>query len=182
MVLSVLIASNTYPVYADLNEADEFMLASPNFDTWEALGDTTQARYLVSATRLLEKQRWKGNKTDDAQPLDWPRSNTGIDGVDNDIVPSDIIQASILLAYELSQGSDVETAQNQGQKIQELKAGSVGIKFFRGAEGIPTRFPTQVQELLRDYLAGSSSSIGAHTTGYDKETITGGDFGFTDGM
>lgn len=182
MVLSVLIQSNAYPVYADHTEADDFMLASPNFDTWDALGETTQARYLVSATRLLDKQRWKGNKTDEGQVLEWPRSNTGIDGVDNDIVPAAIIQASVLLAYELSQGSDVEAAQNQGQKIQSLKAGSVGITFFRGAEGVPTRFPTAIQELLRDYLAGAGLSISAHTTGYDKETVTGTDFGFNEGI
>lgn len=182
MVLSVLIQSNTYPVYADLTEADEFMLASPNFDTWDALGDITKSRYLVSATRLLEKQKWKGNKTEEGQTLEWPRTNTGIDGVDNDIVPAAIIQASVLLAYELSQGSDVESAQNQAQKIHQIKAGSVALTFFRGAEGTPTRFPTQVQELLRDYLTGASSTISAHTTGYDKETVTGQDFGFTDGI
>ena len=182
MTLYVNIVSNPYPVYADLAESEEFMLADPNYDTWDALGDTTQSRYLVSATRLLDKQDWKGDQTSSSQELQWPRSDTGIDGVDDNIVPAAIIQASVLLAYELSQGSDVESTKNQAQKIHSLKAGSVGITYFRGAEGTPTRFQTQVQELLKDYLAGSSSTLGAATTGYDGETITGSDFGFTEGL
>lgn len=182
MTLHVLIVSNTYPVYSDLIESDDFMRADPNYATWVALGDETQARHLVAATRLIDRQRFPGTKTEENQELEWPRENTGIDGVESTIVPPKIIQANTLLAYAISQGSEVDTEQNQGQKIHRLKAGSVGITFFRGAEGIPTRFPTNIQELLRDYLEGASSTISGSTSGYKGETITGTDYGYTDGL
>lgn len=182
MTLYVLIVSNQYPVYADIVEADDFMRADPNYATWDALGDETQGRYLVAATRLIDRQRFPGDKTSSSQELEWPRTDTGIDGVVSTEVPAKIIQACTLLAYTMSQGSEVDTEQNQGQKIQSLKAGSVGITYFRGAEGIPTRFPTNIQELLRDYLEGASDSISAATTGADGETITGTDYSYTEGL
>ena len=164
------------------SDLDDFMRADPNYATWDALGDETQGRYLVAATRLIDRQRFPGDKTSSSQELEWPRTDTGIDGVVSTEVPAKIIQACTLLAYTMSQGSEVDTEQNQGQKIQSLKAGSVGITYFRGAEGIPTRFPTNIQELLRDYLEGASDSISAATTGADGETITGTDYSYTEGL
>lgn len=179
----VLILSDSYPVYADLDAADEYMAGASHGADWRALtDDADKARYLITATRTLDRQNWKGDKTSDTQELEWPRSDTGVDGVEDDTVPTEIIHASIELALLLVQGSEFQSQRTTEQTIQMLKAGSVSLSYFRGAGGTPTRFPLIVHELIRDYISGPSSSLYVSTSGTDGETITDNDYGLSDGL
>lgn len=182
-MVAILIGSTSYDSYASVDTADDYLNAASHGATWRALSDNDdKARYLVTATRLLDRQYWKGTKTSSSQALDWPRSNTGIDGVTDSVIPTDIINASIELALALLDGSEVQNEQTTEQKIQNLKAGSVSLTFFRGADGTPTRFPQIVQELLRDYLAGPGANLTSVATGVSGETISNDDYGYTEGI
>lgn len=179
----VSLDSGDYSVYADVDAADEYLGATTHATTWQALtDDDVKGQALVTATRLLDRQRWRGKKTDPAQPLAWPRTDTGVAGVVDDEIPQDITSASIELASALIDGSDVQNVQNTSQKIQALRAGSVSITYFRGAEGQPIRFPMIVWELLRDYLASSLRVGLTESTGTSKETQSEEDFGFSHGL
>lgn len=180
----ILLKSDLYPVYADVDTANEYLEAASHGSEWRdtTLSDDDKSRYLITAARLLDRQIWKGDKTSSSQELAWPRSDTGIDGVDDDIVPENIINASIEIALALLQGSAIQDEQNTQQKTQSIKAGSVALTFFRSADGVPIRFPLIVQELLRDYLSGPSSNLFGVFSGTDGETITGEDFGFSEGL
>lgn len=183
---TVDIDGEEYPVYADVEQADEYLNAALHAtDVWPALDDDTKARALVTATRVLDRQRWRGVVYTSSPPqlLAWPRMNTGIVGVIDTVVPDAIGYATIELALALVSGTDAQGEQNTSQKIQSLRAGSVSLTFFRGAEGEPYRFPLIVQELLWDYLLGVGVGIGGtRSTGTDGVSVTHEDFGINGGI
>jgi hypothetical protein len=169
-VPTVNIDSYSYPVYADQPAADSYLEAAIHGDSWTTLDVTKKAKSLATSTRVLDRQPWPGTKTDPAQDLQWPRTNTGIVGVDANTVPLAIINASIELALALEEGSTVQTQQNTAERLRSMSAGSVSITNFRGID-TPTRFPLIVQELIAPYLGINSQNYGAKITGVDKETI-----------
>ena len=146
MTESVLVNSTPYDTYATVSQADDYLQAVFGNDTWVALTDDHKGQALVSATRLLDRQCWLGSRSSDSQPLEWPRKDTGTEGVDEAIVPADIISGSIELAFAIGSGSEVVTNATPGaQSLQSIKAGSVSLSYFRGAEGVAAinRFPCQ---------------------------------------
>ncbi len=175
-------SSVEYPVYADHNVANAYLdgSASAAADAWRAITDNdVKARYLISMTRTLDRQRWKGDKTEADQELAWPRTNTGVDGVEDTVIPQAIIDACCEGAAMLADGADFESTQNQSQKIQSLGAGSARLSYFRGAEGPAYRFPLVVQELVGPYLASTGLSLTGVVSGVDEdvESVTAQDFG-----
>lgn len=174
-----------YEVYEDLDAVDEYLGGAAHAGNWRALtDDDVRGRYAVTATRILERQIWKGTATGlSGQTLAWPRSGTGVTGVEDTVIPDGVLNAYYELCSALTDGSELQNEQNTAQKVQSLSAGSVSITYFRGAEGEPLRFPLIVQELLNPYLAGTGTSVaGAITTGTDGCSVTGNDFGFNSGF
>lgn len=171
----------TNEVYASVSTADAYAEFASHAGVWNTSDDDIKEPALVTATRMLNRQRWKGEKTDPTQELAWPRTSTGIDGVTDTVIPQPVIDGAIELAIALANGSDVQESQNQSQKIASLAAGSVSIAYFRGAEGTPNRWPQIIWELLRDYLEGGSldALISSLAFGTDGESITRNGFGLT---
>jgi hypothetical protein len=180
-----------HEVYAGVDTADAYLNAAIHGQSWFALEDNVKGQALVTATRTLDRQVWKGEVAESSplQALDWPRINTGVPGVVDNEIPEDIIAAAIELALSLSQGSGVQTEGNTSQKIQSLKAGSVAITYFGGvAVTSTTRFPQIIDELVQPYLlAGGAAGVntvsaGGVAFGTDGESMTHQDFGLIDGM
>lgn len=151
-----------FTVYADVDAGDAYVAGTTHGANWTSATTDNKARALVTATRMLDRQKWQ----------------TAYDTFAEREVVQDIIDASIEMAISLLDGSTIQTAQNQAQLNQEIKAGSVALKFFRGAEGTPLRFPTIVHELLRDYLAGGNLTVTGIATGTGGITSTDDDFGY----
>lgn len=184
---TLAIDSLVYDVYATVAEADGYLMATLGNETWLATSELIKSQALVSATRLLDRQCWQGTANPaSGSTLVWPRTDTGIEGVEDDVVPNDIVTASIELANLLVTGSDVVSNPLPGaQRLNLIKAGSVMLQYFRGAEGAfaaGSRFPTVVQELVKRYMCGASFVAGAVASGTDGESVTGGDFGFSEGV
>ena len=184
--LQVSLDTGDYNVYADLDTAEAYLGAAIHATTWnESDDDDAKGQALVTATRTLDRQLWAGSKTDAGQALQWPRTGTGVDGVTNDAVPTDIINATIELALSLMDGSEVQNEQNTLAKVRSMSAGSVSITNFRGIEEA-LRFPLIVQELINKYLAGgtiSDTTFAPKAVGIDEETIFPVEVGFgTGGM
>lgn len=182
----VTIDSLPYDVYRTVEQADQYLIAKFG-TTWFSLTELQKKQALISSTRLIDRQCWKGSKTQDYQPLAWPRKETGIADVEDDVVPDDISNASIELADAISAGSTVADNPTPGvQGIQSLQAGSVSLSFFRGAEGVlgEQRFPQIVQELVRKYTcgAGGLTVVGKVTGVTDAESVTNDDFGYSRGI
>jgi hypothetical protein len=180
---TVEIDGNDYDAYADQEEADLYLAASLSADSWRAAEDDVKGMALVTATRLLDRQSWVGEKNVSNQTLAWPRKDTGVEGVADAVIPQDIINGTIELASALIDGSEAQTAQTTAQTIQSLRAGSVSISYFRGAEGVALRFPLPVQEYLGKYLTGKGSQlVGAISSGTDGCTVTGDRLGYVRGL
>lgn len=163
----ITIDVNQYDSYASVEYADEYLTASIAAGTdWSALEDDAKGQALVSATRVLDRQRWRDEYDTQAERE----------------VVQDIINACVEMALALVQGSTLQTAQSTAQLLQTIKAGSVSLTYFRGAEGRALRFPLPVWELLRDYLAGGDLALGMTATGTDGATVSGKDLGFTEGI
>lgn len=168
---TVTINTVDYDVYADVPAADEFLAADFGATAWRAETDDEQkSRALVSATRLLDRLVWAGDKTDPDQILAWPRSNTGLSDVDEDTVPQPIIDASIVLAKLIHAGSKVDSQPStQSGNIRRQRAGSVELEYFFPQDN-PTRLPIEVEELVARFLA-TANFTGALSSGTDGESI-----------
>lgn len=184
----VLIDSQPYDSYGGVEEGDFYFAAATHAANWVAASELLKGQALVTASRVLNRQQWKGDKYDAAQPLAWPRTSTGVDGVEDTVIPQAIVDACFELALSLLDGSAVQTnpEATQEQKTSSLKAGSVSISYFKGAvtpaELKPGRFPLIVQELLKPYLGGSVSGLVNEASGVDACSVTEQDFGFTRGF
>lgn len=102
------------------------------------------------------------------QQTDWPRSGTGVDLVVDALVPEVLKQAQAVLAFELTQDADLETAANAHANTKRMKVSSLEIEYFR-AQFIG-RFPPLVTDLIADLIDQGSSSGGPVAYGIDGET------------
>lgn len=177
----------SYDVYISLADADAYLEAQIAATNWQAeTDDDVKERAIVSATRLLDRQIWQGEKTDPYQLHAFPR--TGLtypdsgDDVPSDAVPQEVLDATAELASLLLDGSDVQTnADPNTSLVQSLKAGSVAISYFRG-EPLASRLPTIIEELLGFWLQGSQIAVTGVATGTDRESQFEDEYDFNQGI
>lgn len=172
-MLTVTLGANDYNVYADIEFADAYLEADPDADAWRAATDDQKGRALVSGTRVLNVQNWKGSPTDEDQTDAWPR--TGIDDVDEDTIPDAIAQANALLASAVLNGVDIVNYTSTANLQKRIKAGSVEVENFRpvDVEGLP--LPQLVWKLIRRFIVGQGVA-GARSSGTDGCSITNDPF------
>lgn len=164
---TILIGSQPYDAYRTVAQADTYLAAAFHAGTtWSGASTANKGQALITATRILDRQKWAAAYDTQAEREDVTK----------------IQEASMEMALALIDGADFQTEEVTGQKLQSITAGSVSLTYFRGAEGRPHRFPTIVNELLRDYLAGAGLSIGMVATGTDGVSSTADDFGHTEGL
>lgn len=171
-------------VYGSESGANAYLAAATNGTAWSTLTVLARQQALVTATRLLERQRWAGDptqpvsktqpQTGGTQPLQWPR--TGLvdrngDALSSATIPQDVIDAAYELAVSLSASSSTLT-QTQGQvvgvksnrdrkKVAELEIETDVEYFAAGVQSrLSSRFPLIVEELIGLWLAGSAAASG----------------------
>lgn len=155
----VTIDGHEYDVYADIATADLYLAADSSAAgaAWRAETDAdTKGRHLVTATRLIDRQRWPGTKSDELQEHAFPRDGMNSECAEDGLIPQDVIDASSLLAAHLEAGVDL-TGATQEQNVKQQSAGSVSIEYFRAFEEA-ARFPLDVQELLSCLVSGANTS------------------------
>lgn len=164
---TITISGNEYDSYRTTAQADTYLAAAYHAGTdWSGLTVTIKAQALVTATRILDRQVWASDYDTQAER----------------ILVQDVLDACCEMALALVQGSELQTEASTAQKLASIKAGSVALTYFRGAEGRPARFPVIVNELLRDYLAGADLSVAPRATGVGGTSSTDDDFGHTGGI
>lgn len=162
-----------YDVYASQATADAYLAADVTAASWATATNDQKAQALVSSTRLLNRQTWQGTATD---TMAWPRTGT----TDDAQAYADVIEASILIAASLIDGTDVITS--NGVNLQRrLKAGSVEIENFRQDPFSVSRWPMAVGELVNKWLDGGVSVGLGYASGTDQTSELGSDYGFTFG-
>jgi hypothetical protein len=170
--MALAVGTNSYISRAD---ADTYFSDAIHADTWRDASNTNKDRALVTAYRMLDRQEWKGSKTDPVTPQaqDWPR--TGLSDpegtpIADDSVPQFILDAQSELALSILNDPAVQTSADTGSNIRSVGAGSARIEFFVGTAGSEPRFPTIVNELIRYYLEGSSTLEAPYAGGTDNES------------
>lgn len=87
--------------YATLTDADTYVQYHLRKRLWTALTADEQFTYLNTATRMIDRLSYIGEKADPAQALAFPRAG-------QTAVPSNIVEATIELAISLADGVDAE--------------------------------------------------------------------------
>lgn len=164
---TVTIQGQDYAVYADVSDGDLYFNAdvSPYGVAWRASDPDDKARGLVTGTRFIDAQSWKGSKTGGAsQENAFPR--TGLfyadearTPVDPNTIPPEVETASIQLAGWFMEGTAAQNAANAASGTRRLKAGSVEIEYFRtfsasGIGGAGPSLPPFFLDLLGLWMEG----------------------------
>ena len=171
---SVTINSVTYAVYGSLAACQAYLAPglTPAKAAFNAAVPATQASALLEASRMLDRQQWQG--TWNTQPqvdvqLQWPRSNV-VDALGDAVDPTTIPWGVIYGCYELAAmvlfNTSTQDTAISGSNVASVGAGPATVRFFRPTLGITGRFPTQVNELLGQYLGGSAQDPSAYGQAY----------------
>lgn len=182
---TITINGNDYPTYQTVAEIDIYAAGAVGdaASAWNTAETDAKPPAAVSASRLIDRQQWQGEKTDPDQVEAFPRTGLYyIDGtpVPSDVVPQQVIDANSELAMDLLAGSSVQTDPSTQQQTRMLKAGSVTIEYFN-LPGTGTRFPLAVMELLGFWLGNVSDVLGSEATGTCKPAARN-DFGLVRGI
>lgn len=187
MTTTVTIGTDTYDVYVSVAQVDTYANGSLTASAWDALVAADKSRVVVSVTRWIDSQCWKGEKVDPVQPLAFPRTVGDIAAVEQAA-----IQLSVLLAANpslMDQLTGATVAADGGTK--RLKAGSVEIEYFRALNfsvygGRVSVFPLPIMNLIGAWLCVNAvsawGSSGSLAFGTDCPSVTGrrGRFGFVE--
>lgn len=172
---TVTIDGTNFTTYgtSPLNEADSYIKGTvgKGADAWRALDDDdAKGRLIVQAFRYLERKRWQGDKTDDAQATQWPRSGV-VDGDGNEVADDEVPQLIIDAQYELAAiflgDQAAASAASTGSNIKRVNAKGVEVEFFKATDvsASATKLPTSVQEMVGCFLSsavGNSSAAVAY--------------------
>jgi len=145
--------------YISLVDAAAYHIARGNA-AWAALAsDTVREQLLRKATDYLTSTygpRWKGERVDGEQLLDWPRSCVYAHGyvVPDDIVPVLVGNACAELALK---AATAPLAPDVGRLKSRVKVGPIETEYVNGASAL-TRY-TAVDRMLRPYLSGGGGSV-----------------------
>lgn len=168
----VTIQGTTFDIYGVSSEADDYMKARWGGSPWFDADSEERNQTLVSATRMIDRENWLGQRTVSSQALEFPRTGlTDKDGnpVDSATVPLAVEEANYELALALLNDAAVQEADTTGSNVKRAKAGSAEVQFFRATDGTP--FPTIANDLLRPFR-GSGVSVGL-ASGCDEESTFG---------
>lgn len=163
-VSTLTIGSNTYNVYAltadPLADANAYMAAHVNASSWTSATDDRKKMALVSAARMIDRERWSGEVLVGGQSTKWPRTgatNSG-DAV-ADGTPDDIALGEFEYALALLSDASLLNKNTTASNVSSVGAGSAQVSFFYPLPGTSTRWPLPVNDLLAGYLAGAAAGV-----------------------
>lgn len=193
MITTITINSVDYISYASVAEADARLAVDPvRGPTWATLSTDQKGINLVAATNRLDLLMWAGEKTGGpTQVNQWPRTGVSYkDGtpVSTTEVPTEVENATILLAGSVALDASNADAGTSGSNIEEVQAGSARVSFFRPQAGAPLQDESAYQ-LVQCFLAGFGADADSGGPPAGKATGTGGQsvfceevrFGLTEG-
>jgi len=146
--MTITVGTDTY---VTVLEADDYFSVRYGYENWALLDEPTKEKALVSATQQLDLQcRWYGEKSDSSQALAFPRTP------DADPTPQAIKDAQCEIAFGITNTGSTST--DGGDPLNELKAGSVTLKFDGKATGNPIVNDTTTKLLAPYGLCSGSGS------------------------
>lgn len=163
---TVTIGSVEYPVYAEQVDAEAYLAASLFATDWNAGDEDFKAKVMVMATRHMDTFNWKGVKVDEAQLIEWPRSNTGVPP-DDGTTPQAILNGFYELCALVAEDPSVLQNANSGSNVQRAKGGEAEVWFFKSTIEISTRLPSAVHNWVKGYFSGEGGGALSFASGVD---------------
>lgn len=131
--------------YIDIDGADEYFAGRLHAESWGQADDSTKEKALKQATKIIDRQRLNGRKTDPAQPLAFPRHP------DTEI-PQAVKEACCEEALALLERGNSQRRKLQQEGVQSFSLGNMSETFATGAgKGLLSQ---EAKELLRPWLLG----------------------------
>ncbi len=156
---TVTIGVTDYTTIADVAAADLYLAASALYAaSWAALTTDAKGQALVGSTRRFERLTW----TDGATPT----------------TEQDVIDASIILAAQISLDASVSTGEGTGSNLKVAGAGSAKVEFFRPEIG--TAFTADIMALISPFLV--SAKLVAENIGGSADSESLEDYTIVNGM
>lgn len=143
--------------YISVANADAYHVARGNA-AWALLSHEVKEQALRKATDYMGRYsgRWKGERLNAGQVLDWPRAGVVVDGyeINWETVPAAVANACALLALKASAG---DIAPDLGPQKQSVKVGPIETTYAAGTRQA-TRYQS-AETLLAPYLAGAAGQV-----------------------
>jgi hypothetical protein len=169
---TVTIGATDYDIYGERTAAATYLDVHLNAIAWAAGTTEFQNKVLVMATRLMDRMAWKGELTDSDQPIDWPRTGTGVTGVEDAVIPTDILYGFYELSVLIAEDPTIINNATSGSNVQRAKAGEAEVWFFRSTADTATKLPTSVHELVKRFLAGDDGILSLDSGTYTEEFVS----------
>lgn len=157
-IKTVEINNITYPVYADLDDAQKYNNAILN-STWENLDEKSQSQLLVMATRKIDSYKYTGTKVDEEQPLKFPRIMRNGTVSDDQLLTDLCCQVA---AFYNDNGSGGSSGSDTGNMLEQLKAYQIGdlhVTFKDNAQIDLTGLDDIIEDALKDWMMSNSMEI-----------------------
>ena len=157
MTKYLIINEISYPVYADLQDAEIYNNAIVG-SSWSTLDETTQSQYLVMATRKIDSYNYAGEKKDPNQELKFPRVMANGKTSNDEVLTNLCCQ---IAAFYLSNGtsSGGGDSGNLLSNLKEYKIGDLQINFKDDAKLDLSGLDDFIEQALKDWLMSQSMEI-----------------------
>lgn len=126
MQKTVTINEKEYPVYATVDEADEYFAAFYNCG-WDSISPEDKAKLLVSATRAIDREAYAGKRIDPVQLLKFPRIIYGEETKEQILKEACCEEALSIYLYNTAVGTSADG-------IKMMKVQDTQIEFFSDSE------------------------------------------------
>lgn len=130
-------------MYVNLDEANEYFSTRLNVDAWASASDADKEKALIMATKAIDRQPLKGQKTDPSQLLAFPR-------YPDTEIPEAVKEACCEEALALLERGNSQRRKLQQEGVQSFSLGNMSETYAPGAgRGLLSQ---EVKELLRPWL------------------------------
>lgn len=157
MTKYVIINEISYPVYADLQDAEIYNNAIVG-SSWSTLDEKTQSQYLVMATRKIDSYNYTGQKVSETQPLKFPRVMANGKTSDDEVLTNLCCQIATYY-YTNGYSSSGGDSSNLLSQLKEYKLADLQINFKDNATIDLSGIDDFIEQALKDWLMSQSMEI-----------------------
>jgi len=148
--------------YADIEYADTYFGDRYGADQWRAATEVHKAQALATATRHIDMQRLRGRKTDDAQPLAFPRVIYWRGAWNADTTVPEAVKAAACEEALAILSHDTQRAARQREGLTSVSIGDASESY--SAEALARTqsgelLSPQAKLLLRPWLVGAVAIV-----------------------
>lgn len=141
--------------YATVAEADAYFEDSMHAAAWEALPDNSKAQFLVSATRLVDREPFTGVALSSEQMLAFPRDGEYYDAklsIQRSMNPTPLVISHAVFELALHLSQDASVLQDAAS-FSRLTVGPITLERPVSA----SKVPKSVSDMLKPLTGGSGN-------------------------